>query len=237
MNPLFVTVLACVFTGNALAAYIDEACANSGECTVTNSYCYKTFSNCDKGECQCKSGYYEEDTQTCLKERGIGETCSSSTHCLYGATCNSGTSKCACTSGEEYNSKLKLCVTSGLKAITEECSSDSNCYGSSTMVECHGTSTKTCKCKTGYITDAYTCRLPHVTEDCKVSPGCAEQVDVGTGQETETCDTNDLKCKCPSTADRVSAVAEGVTYRLCYSKYSLLVRDQRSCYSNFVTLP
>ncbi|XP_060607595.1 prion-like-(Q/N-rich) domain-bearing protein 25 [Ruditapes philippinarum] len=229
MTALYRLVLICIFIERAFTANIDESCANNDACTVSNSKCVKDYSNCDNGKCRCNSGFTSNTAKTsCLTNKELDEACSATTHCLYGAECNSQSNLCKCPSGQTYSSMLKMCVITGLKAITEECSADTECYGytsSNSKVECvvasgSSSSTKYCTCKAGYITENKMCRVPHATEACTTAVGCTKHVDLGSnqGQEAETCVSS--VCTCPSTSDKVSREYSGTTYTLCYTKYT-----------------
>ncbi|KAL4219822.1 hypothetical protein ACF0H5_020234 [Mactra antiquata] len=163
-------------------------------------------------------------TTQAVVEKKRTQSCSSDNVCESGTTCTSGT--CKCSSGTEYNTKLKACAPTDSNVVKDTCSVDSDCYnpGAPSGIECvaqSGSSTKTCECKSAYIQKNYQCRLPHVGEACTAADGCASMVGtIDTSHVQETCQS--LSCSCPSSSTKVTAKRSGVSYPLCYCKYETI---------------
>lgn len=219
----------------AQAATLNGACSTNADCSVTNSYCMKTYNQCTKGTCVCSS-LYQQEGAACKLLKTYDATCDGTTDtCAGGSTCTGSPLKCKCASGFEWNTPLAMCVTTGKKAVSEMCTQESDCYQESgtTMVECvaaTGQTQKYCRCKAGYITIAGGCRKPMSGEICTTAVGCEYvRYDANdASQVSATCTSG--KCDCGSTAEVFSATIAGTVNSICLSKFTgTLIADGATC--------
>lgn len=179
----------------------DEYCESNADCKTGNnpvmdghSYCRIDYVNCKKGKCNCAQ-FYSSVGNKCLKDVDVGAPCNASYHCMYETTCQN--KKCACANNHTFNNNMKLCLPVGKSEINGQCSTLSDCYEKiNNTVECNG---GYCRCKKGYITENFKCRLPHLDERCEQGLGC-ETVLTEEKQTREECSLQGI-CACPDLAE------------------------------------